>query len=87
MTNTLNQIILFPPPKSEYFFQQHCESEYPPPLQVKWLLPNDIGRYFEGKEASPFFKIAITCAIFQLEGYWGYFEHFMANCVRTVRLF
>ena len=28
MTKTLNQIIFFPPPKSEYFFQQHCESEY-----------------------------------------------------------
>jgi hypothetical protein len=28
MTKTLNQIILFPPPKSEYFFQQHWESEY-----------------------------------------------------------
>jgi hypothetical protein len=23
MTKTLNQIIFFPPPKSEYFFQQH----------------------------------------------------------------
>ena len=36
MTKTLNQIIFFPPPKSEYFFQQHWESEYfirtPPPL-------------------------------------------------------
>ena len=28
MTNNLNQIIFFPPPKSEYFFQQHRESEY-----------------------------------------------------------
>ena len=28
MTKTLNQIIFFPPPKSEYFFQQHQESEY-----------------------------------------------------------
>jgi hypothetical protein len=28
MTKTLNQIIFFPPPKSEYFFQQHWESEY-----------------------------------------------------------
>jgi len=28
MTKTLNQIILFPPPKSEYFFQQYWESEY-----------------------------------------------------------
>ena len=28
MTKTLNQIIIFPPPKSEYFFQQHWESEY-----------------------------------------------------------
>ena len=25
---TLNQIFFFPPPKSEYFFQQHWESEY-----------------------------------------------------------
>ena len=29
ITKTLNQIIIFfPPPKSEYFFQQHWESEY-----------------------------------------------------------
>ena len=29
MTKTLNQIIFyFPPPKSEYFFQQHWELEY-----------------------------------------------------------
>ena len=29
MTKTLNQIIFFfNPPKSEYFFQQHWESEY-----------------------------------------------------------
>jgi hypothetical protein len=28
MTKTLHQIFLFPPPKSEYFFQQHWESEY-----------------------------------------------------------
>ena len=27
MTKTLNQIY-FPPPESEYFFQQHWESEY-----------------------------------------------------------
>ena len=28
-TKTLNQVIFFfPPPKSEYFFQQHWESEY-----------------------------------------------------------
>jgi hypothetical protein len=28
MTKTLNQIIFFPPPRSEYFVQQHWESEY-----------------------------------------------------------
>ena len=28
MTKTLKQIFVFPPPKSEYFFQQHWESEY-----------------------------------------------------------
>jgi hypothetical protein len=28
MTKTLNQIIFVPPPKSEYFFKQHWESEY-----------------------------------------------------------
>jgi hypothetical protein len=28
MTKTLNQIFFFPPPKSEYFFQQHWESKY-----------------------------------------------------------
>ena len=28
MTKTLNQIFFFLPPKSEYFFQQHWESEY-----------------------------------------------------------
>ena len=46
MTKTLNQIIFFPPPKSEYFFQQHWESEYifrknhNPPLEVKWSILN-----------------------------------------------
>ena len=46
MTNTLNQIF-FPPPKSEYFFQQHWESEFflekkhSHPLQVKWSVPYD----------------------------------------------
>jgi hypothetical protein len=46
MTKTLNQIIFFPPPKSEYLFQQHWESEYflrknhTPLLQVKWSVPN-----------------------------------------------
>ena len=39
MTKTLNQIILFyfifPPPKSEYFFQQHRESEYLNGSQMK----------------------------------------------------
>ena len=45
MTKTLNQIF-FPPPRSEYFFQQHWESEYffseknHNPLQVKWSFPN-----------------------------------------------
>ena len=46
MTKTLNQIFFFSPPKSEYFFQQHWESEYffleknhNPPLQVKWSFP------------------------------------------------
>ena len=43
------KLILRTPPKSEYFFQQHWESEYffrkknpnppPPPLQVKWSFP------------------------------------------------
>jgi hypothetical protein len=28
MTKSLNQIIFFSPPKSEYFFQQHWQSEY-----------------------------------------------------------
>ena len=28
MTKTVNQIIFFPPPISEYYFQQHWESEY-----------------------------------------------------------
>jgi hypothetical protein len=47
MTKTLNQIIFFPAPKSEYFFQQHWESEYffrkkhNPPLQVKWSFLNN----------------------------------------------
>ena len=46
MTKTLNQIIFFPPPKSEYFFQQHWESEYffrkkHNPLEVKWSVPYD----------------------------------------------
>jgi hypothetical protein len=47
MTKNLNQIIFFPPPKSEYFFQQHWESEYfflekshTSPPEVKWSVPN-----------------------------------------------
>jgi hypothetical protein len=28
ITKTLNQVIFFSPPKSEYFFQQHWESEF-----------------------------------------------------------
>jgi hypothetical protein len=32
MTKTLNQIIFFPPPKSEYFFQQHWELIFSPPF-------------------------------------------------------
>jgi hypothetical protein len=28
MTKTLNQIFFSPPPKSEYLFQQHWESEH-----------------------------------------------------------
>jgi hypothetical protein len=42
------KLFFFPPPISEYFFQQHWESEYfflektitPPPFQVKWSFPN-----------------------------------------------
>ena len=42
MTKTLNQIIFFPPPRAEYLFQQHWESEYCfyiKTLQVKWSFP------------------------------------------------
>ena len=47
MTKTLNQIFFFPPPKSEYFFQQRWESEYfflektynPLPLSSKMVVP------------------------------------------------
>ena len=48
MTKTLNQIIFFPPSKSEYFFQQQWESEYLfrkkqyPPLEVKWFVPKSL---------------------------------------------
>ena len=41
MTKTLNQIIFFPPQKSEYFFQQHWESEY----------------FFQKKNITPPFKL------------------------------
>jgi hypothetical protein len=44
--NSESDYSFFPPPKSEYFFQQHWESEYfflekyhKPPLQVKWSFP------------------------------------------------
>ena len=44
--NTRIRIFFCPPPKSEYFFQQHWESEYiffektiTPPLEVKWSVP------------------------------------------------
>ena len=40
MTKTLNQIIFFSPPKSEYFFQQHWESEYF--FRKKNITPNAI---------------------------------------------
>ena len=47
MTKTLNQIFVFPPPKSEYFFQQHWNQNIflekkhnlPPPFQAKWSFP------------------------------------------------
>ena len=35
MTKTLNHIIFFPPPKSEYFFHQHWESEWSVPNQIQ----------------------------------------------------
>jgi hypothetical protein len=48
MTKTLNQIIFFSPPKSEYFFSnignqnillEKKHNPPPPPLQVKWSFP------------------------------------------------
>ena len=36
--NSESDYFFFPPPKSEYFFQQHWESEY---LKVKWSFPKD----------------------------------------------
>ena len=45
MTKTLNQIIFFPPPKSEYFFSnignQNIFLEKNHNLQVKWSVPNE----------------------------------------------
>jgi hypothetical protein len=46
MTKTLNQIIFFPPPKSEYFFSNignqniFLEKNHNPPLEVKWSILN-----------------------------------------------
>ena len=43
--NSESDYFFFPPPKSEYFVQQHWELEYLfrkktyPPLQVKWSFP------------------------------------------------
>ena len=43
--NSESDYDFFPPPKSEYFIQQHWESEYVlekkhnPPLEVKWSVP------------------------------------------------
>jgi hypothetical protein len=54
MTKTLNQIFFFPPPKSEYYFQPHWESEFfleknhTPPLQVKWSVPNCYALHYSG---------------------------------------
>ena len=52
MTTTLNQIIFFPPPKSEYLFQQHGESEYffrkkpyPPPFKSNGRSLKKSGQY------------------------------------------
>ena len=45
MTKTLNQIIFFPPPKSEYFFSNignqniFLGKKHNPPFQVKWSFP------------------------------------------------
>jgi hypothetical protein len=47
MTKTLNHIIFFPPPKSEYFFQQHWESEYYRFEKLKKDIDLRIGRLFE----------------------------------------
>ena len=46
MTKTLNQIIFFPPPKSEYFYSNignqniFLENNHTPPLEVKWSGPS-----------------------------------------------
>ena len=50
MTKTLNQIIFFPSPQSEYFFFSNIgnqniflEKNHNLPLQVKWSVPKDLG--------------------------------------------
>ena len=71
MTKTLNQIIFFPPPKSEYFFQQHWESEYfflekthTPP---RWKL-NGPSLSWSVPGVFLFFKLLMSFCISSLEG-------------------
>ena len=67
MTKSLNQIIFFPPPKSEYFFQQHWESEYffrkkkhNPSLEVKWSLIESVVKHHKTKSNKPYLKVNTT---------------------------
>jgi hypothetical protein len=74
MTKTLNQIIFFPPPKSEYFFQQHWESEYffrkknVTPLEVKWSVPYDKIKVANGIQQSSYFSFfwSGVCVFWQI---------------------
>jgi hypothetical protein len=76
--NSESDFFIFPPPKSEYFFQ-HRESEYffrkkpyPPPLQVKWSFP----------------KMFVNLEVYHLfHHFWNKVIHLCKNFVSSLFLF
>jgi hypothetical protein len=57
--NSESDYVFFPPPKSEYFFQQHRESEYCF-KKVKWSVPNKVRSYLRQFGGSIWFSYTST---------------------------
>jgi hypothetical protein len=64
MTKTRNQITFFPPPKSEYFFQQHWESEYFLSHEALNLFPEFNMRLYDKNSESDYFFSSTKIRIF-----------------------